>query len=119
MNVHALQYSIHWEDKRANYSHVRALLEELRPQPGDLVVLPELSCIGFTMRREGLAEHPDGETTTFLAGLAREHEIYLVGGASWWGEAGLGRNMALVFERICQSAAGQLTDTQEQLLLLG
>jgi len=98
MNVHALQYSIHWEDKLANFSHLRALLEQLRPQPGDLVVLPELSCIGFTMRREGLAEEPKGETSQFFAGLAREYGVFLVGGASWWGDQQLGRNMALTFD---------------------
>ena len=98
MNVHALQYSIHWEDKPANFSHVRTLLEQLRPQPGDLVVLPELSCIGFTMRREGLAEESNGETAQFFAHQAREYGIYLIGGASWWGEGGLGRNMALTFD---------------------
>ncbi|MBX3169055.1 MAG: carbon-nitrogen family hydrolase [Candidatus Eremiobacteraeota bacterium] len=98
MNLHALQYNIHWEDKPANFSHLRALLGQLRPQPGDLVVLPELSCIGFTMRREGLAEQPQGETTEFFAGLAREYGVFFVGGASWWGERELGRNMALVFD---------------------
>lgn len=98
MNVHALQYSIHWEDKLANFGHIRALLEQLRPQPGDLVVLPELSCIGFTMRRDGLAEEPKGETQQFFAGLAREYGVFLVGGASWWGEGERGRNMALVLD---------------------
>lgn len=97
MNVHALQYNIEWEDKSANYSEIQALLQQLRPQPGDLVVLPELSCTGFTMRRKGLAEEPEGETSQFFARLAREHGIYLVGGLSWWGQAGLGRNMALCF----------------------
>lgn len=97
MIVHALQYSIYWEDKPANFRHLRALLEQLRPQPGDLVVLPELSCLGFTMRREGLAEGPGGDTAQIFSGLAREHGVFLVGGASWWGENGLGRNMALTF----------------------
>lgn len=97
MNVHALQYSIHWEDKAANFSHIRALLEQLRPQPGDLVVLPELSCVGFTMRRDGLAETIDGETRQFFAGLALQYGVFFVGGASWWGESERGLNMALTF----------------------
>lgn len=96
MNVYALQYSIAWEDKAQNQALLREQLDLVRPQPGSLVVLPELSCIGFTMRRPGIAENEGEETQRFYAEMARQYQIYLIGGASWWGDQGLGRNMALV-----------------------
>ena len=101
--VYALQYSIFWEDKPKNQQLLREELDRLRPQPGSLVVLPELSCTGFTMSRQGIAEDPGGETQTFYSELALAHQVYLIGGASWWGdsqevavEPRLGRNMALI-----------------------
>ena len=98
VKVYGLQYAIAWEDKAHNRALLTRQLEEIQPQPGSLVVLPELSCIGFTMRREGIAEGPEGESQQGYAELARRHQVYLVGGASWWGEGGLGKNMALAFD---------------------
>jgi predicted amidohydrolase len=96
MNVYALQYSIAWEDKAQNQAVVRQQLEHDPPPAGSLVVLPELSCTGFTMRRDGIAENEGELTQRFYADLARQYRVYLIGGASWWGDQGLGRNMALV-----------------------
>lgn len=96
MTVYALQYDIAWENKEANQAYLEAELQRLKPEPESLVVLPELSCTGFSMRREGLAEEPGGPTQLFYQSLAQRHGIYLVGGVTWWGSAGLGRNQALV-----------------------
>lgn len=96
MKVYGLQYATIWEDKPANERQVEELLDQVSPDPGSLVVLPELSLVGFTMRRDQLSESPGGPTEQFYSRLSRKHGITLVGGASWWGKDGLGRNMALV-----------------------
>jgi len=96
MKVYALQYDIAWEDKAANQALIESELRKFQPEPESLVVLPELSCLGFSMRREGLAEESGGPTQLFYQRLAREYGVYLVGGVTWWGSSGLGRNMALV-----------------------
>lgn len=98
MKIYALQYAIAWEDKERNQQQIEAQLEQIKPEACALVVLPELSCIGFTMRREGLAEDPGQATQEFYARLARKFSVTLIGGCSWWGPQGLGRNMALVLE---------------------
>lgn len=96
MKVYALQYAIHWEDKAANQRLLEEEFARLQPQPGSLVALPEMSCLGFTMRREGLAEDLEGPTRTFFAQLARQYQITLIAGLSGWGPQGKGRNLALV-----------------------
>ncbi len=98
MKIYALQYPIVWEDKNANQDQIEAQLDRVKPEAGALVVLPEFSCIGFTMRREGLAEEPGEATQEFYARLARKYGVTLIGGCSWWGPQGLGRNMALVLD---------------------
>jgi omega-amidase len=96
VKVYGLQYATVWEDKAANQQQIREMLHEAAPEPGSLVVLPELSLVGFTMRRDEVSESADGATRHFYAELSRQHKVTLVGGASWWGADGLGRNMALV-----------------------
>lgn len=96
MKLIGLQYDTVWEDREANERQIEGMLEEAAPDPGSLVVLPELSLVGFTMRREGLAEESGGPSQQFFSRLATRYQVTVVGGASWRGERGLGRNMALV-----------------------
>jgi omega-amidase len=74
LNVLGLQLDIVWEDKSANHAKIRRLLSEARPQPGTLVVLPEMCLTGFTMADledtgESLAELSKG--IRLLAGMKR------------------------------------------------
>ncbi len=103
MNVLAIQLDIVWEDKSANFAKVRALLEKAQPEPGSLLVFPEMFATGFSMNATSIAESYGGETEQFLASLAREFRSYAVGGAAMRGKDGLARNKALVF-----SPAGDL-----------
>lgn len=96
LKVYAIQCEILWEEKAANRDRIQRLVEQANPEAGSLVVLPELTCVGFSMRRPGLAEEEGEETQQFYARLARQRGITLVGGCMWWGEEGRGRNMALV-----------------------
>jgi omega-amidase len=96
MKIYGLQLDIAWENKARNRERLGEWLKKLAPEPGSLVVLPELTCIGFSMRRDGLAEEPEQETQQFYAQLAQQYQITLVAGLSWWGEEGRGLNVALV-----------------------
>ena len=96
MKVYGLQFDIAWENKARNRERLLQWFEETQPEAGSWVALPELTCVGFSMRRDGLAEEPEQETEHFYSQLAQRHGITLVGGVSWWGEEGRGRNVALV-----------------------
>ncbi|MEN8151997.1 MAG: nitrilase-related carbon-nitrogen hydrolase, partial [Planctomycetota bacterium] len=75
MKVAGIQMDIAWEDPAANHEYVGRL------DIGDarLIVLPEMFATGFTMDAERAAESA-GETREFLAGLAKEAGVYVLGG---------------------------------------
>lgn len=70
MKAHLYQLDIAWEDKQANYHKVRSLTEQTAPGPGDLIVLPELFDVGFSLNTT--AAKDDGSTRAFLQSLADE-----------------------------------------------
>src|ERR1051325_8458391 len=80
MNVFAVQLDIAWEDKTANFRKVTALLEAAPPTPDSLVVLPEMFASGFSMNLAATRQGPEREDENFLAGLARQHRVFVVGG---------------------------------------
>jgi predicted amidohydrolase len=57
-----VQHDIAWEDRSATLARVDRLLEGV---DADLIVLPEMFAVGFTMSRD-VAESPDGPTTAWL-----------------------------------------------------
>lgn len=96
MQVYGLQYEIVWEDKRANHDMVRALVSEIEPEPGSLVVLPEMFDTGFSLNLEVTDDCRTRESERFLIDLAREYSIYMHGSRSTKAEDGWGRNWAVV-----------------------
>ena len=72
MNITLCSTDIVWEDKKANFSAIESLLENISPL-GDLVVLPEMYSTGFTMNTE-LAESMAGESVTFLQKCAEKYQ---------------------------------------------
>lgn len=71
MRAHLLQMNIAWEDRHENFRIVRRLLESATPEPGDLIVLPELFDSGFSLNT-ARTHDASGETLTFLQRLAAE-----------------------------------------------
>ncbi len=98
MQVLACQFNISWEDKAANYAHSCALVDGANPQPGSLLVLPEMFATGFSMHLEIIAETIDGPTQAFLSTLAAEHRCYVVAGVVTRHTDGRGRNEAVVID---------------------
>lgn len=97
MHVTAIQLDITWEDKPANFAKVRRMAALAAPPAGGLVVLPEMFATGFSMNVPGLAEPAGGPAQTFLADLARERGVHVIGGVATLGPDGRGRNEAVVY----------------------
>ncbi len=70
MKAHLVQLDIVWEDKAANRNRVKQLIEQTDLAVGDLIVLPELFDVGFTLNTS--IAHDDGTTLAFLQSLADE-----------------------------------------------
>jgi len=96
MQVVGCQLDIAWEDREANHARVRDMLAVSPPQAGGLVVLPEMFASVFSMDVAKIAEGEAAPTRQFLSDLAREYQVYLVGGVVTRGADGRGKNEAVV-----------------------
>ena len=96
-NLFAVQFDIAWEDRAENFRRVRQLLASTPPAPGSLVVLPEMFASGFSMNLNATRQTPAAEGESFLAELATEYRVFIVGGVVSRGSGEMGRNEAVVF----------------------
>ncbi len=96
MNVIGVQLDSVWEDKAANHAKLAAMLAADPSEPGSLVVLPEMWATGFGLNVAAITETPARETEAFMAGLAAQYGISLLGGVVTTGADGLGRNEAVL-----------------------
>jgi len=78
MRAHLLQLDLVWENPEANHRLVEKALEAATPEPGDLVVLPELFDTGFSLNTNKNADST-GQTLRFLLGLADKLGITIQG----------------------------------------
>ena len=79
MHAHLVQFDIAWEDPAKNFDRVRDLLADAPVSPGDLVVLPEMFAVGFSLNIER-TEQTSAETAAFLAVLAKDLGATVQGG---------------------------------------
>lgn len=93
-----LQMNIDWEDKSANHQRVEGMLAAQRPEPGTLVVLPEMFATGFSMRAAQIDDTESRETQVFLADLARKYQIWLHAGLVRQRADGRPTNQSLVYD---------------------
>ncbi len=96
MQLYGLQMEIDWEDTPGNLARVRQWLEREPPEPGSLVVLPEMFSTGFSMQVAAIAEPEHGPAATFLAEVARHYRVTIAGGIVRRNAEGKGLNQALV-----------------------
>ena len=96
MKVVCAQTDIVWEDKAANFAHVRALLDKAEMVPGSLIVLPEMFATGFSMNSKATVDN--GETCAFLVDLAKRHRSSVMGGLVERGRVKAGRNTLLAVD---------------------
>jgi predicted amidohydrolase len=99
MRVSFAQFDIVWEDRRANYERARLFAKEASVNGAQLLVLPEMFSTGFSMNPVVTAEKIDGETATFVRGLAKEHKLAILAGLVLEGDGGKGRNSSLIVDK--------------------
>jgi predicted amidohydrolase len=97
VRVHILQYDIIWEDKPLNHAIVRSMLERAKPEPHDLVVLPEMFDTGFSLRVHETNDD-NALTANFLRSIAAEYSITVQGAQTIRLENAKGLNRAIVFD---------------------
>jgi omega-amidase len=97
LNIACCQFDIVWEDKPANYRRVSELIRGAGLPAGSLVVLPEMFSTGFSMNLTEICEGTPARGEQFLASLAEELGIYILGGVASQTLEGRGRNEALAF----------------------
>lgn len=95
MRVAGIQLDIAWEDKKANFDRVRALVGAAKLPRGAFVLLPEMFATGFSLNVSRVAENPGGETEAFLASLAVDHGVTVCGGVVTRAADGRGLNQSV------------------------
>lgn len=97
MKIYCVQHDIAWEDRSANFRKVETLLDQTRPEPGSLVLLPEMFASGFSMNVTAIREGRERATERFLAATAKRLNLYLLGGIVTTKTNGRGSNQSVVF----------------------
>jgi predicted amidohydrolase len=94
LRVAIVQFDIAWENAAANVAAVSELLRASPPQPGGLIVLPEMFASGFSMNVEAAVDR-DGVAQRAAAGWARDYQSHVLAGIATPG--GRGRNRAFLY----------------------
>jgi len=96
MKLHLVQLDSVWENPRASFTQVERLLSANPPPAGALVVLPEMFATGFSLDLTKTCAGAALETEDFLAVMARQYSVTVLGGITRPGTGGKGRNEAVV-----------------------
>jgi predicted amidohydrolase len=96
MRISCCQPNIAWEDKQANFQKVRALLAKANLPAGGLFVLPEMFATGFSMNVQATQEGDGSMTEAFLAEIAAENGLCVVGGLAGTNADGRPANQLVV-----------------------
>ena len=78
--LYAFQLDLAWEDRPANLAAAAGRIADARPEPGSLIVLPEMFDVAYTMNAALATDEPAGETRAFLAETARRYASHVVAG---------------------------------------
>lgn len=80
MKIGLAQLNPVWEDKEKNKTKIGDLLKDVDLTSVDLLVFPELTLTGFTMRSRSFAETESGPSIDFFANLAISHKSHIIYG---------------------------------------
>lgn len=97
MKVLCCQPNIVWENKAANHAKIQAMLEQAAPPANALVVLPEMFATGFSMNVGAISDDASRETQNFLARMATDYRVFVLGGVVTTGPDNKGRNECVVY----------------------
>jgi len=78
MRIGLVQYSPVWEDKEANKKKILSLIKESKNV--ELLIFPEMTLTGFTMKSKEFGEGIQGESFRFFSSLAKEKKTNILAG---------------------------------------
>lgn len=96
MKIIGCQWDIAWEDREANFSQVRDLLEPV--ETADLIILPEMFSTGFSMNTAAILEKEGGEAECFVREVAVSKKCVALGGITTKGNGEKGQNELVAFD---------------------
>jgi omega-amidase len=79
MKIGLVQYNPVWENKEANREKLLLLFESLTEKV-DLVIFPEMTLTGFSMKSNLLAEKSDDESFIFFRKIAKKYSTQVMAG---------------------------------------
>jgi len=74
-----VQFAPVFENKKSSSDHLLQLLQKV-DQSVDMIIFPELTLTGFTMRSQKFAEDMQGESIQFFSSVARQHKAHIFAG---------------------------------------
>jgi omega-amidase len=78
MKIALVQYNPFWEDKQANKKKLKEMSNSI--SEAELIVFPEMSLTGFTMKSEEMAEGIQGDSFRYFSDLAKEKAAHVFAG---------------------------------------
>ena len=97
MKVYSIQADLQWEDKHANFTKIRTLLDNEKIQADSLIVLPETFATGFSMNLKVTTMNEPDQTESFLSALAKDKSCWVTGGLvepATDGQKGINRSLS-------------------------
>ncbi|NUN09031.1 MAG: hypothetical protein HUU54_07635 [Ignavibacteriaceae bacterium] len=79
MKAAILQYSPEWENKKANEDKIKSLMDSSF-SGADILIMPEMTLTGFSMRSSELAEGKDGKSVEFFRYIAEAYQTSVIAG---------------------------------------
>lgn len=79
MKISLYQFDPIWEDKKSNQQKITENLEKSNIDT-DVLVFPEMTLTGFTMRSKKYSEPIKGESVNFFRSIAKEKNIHIFAG---------------------------------------
>ena len=79
MKIGLVQYNIDWEDKNKNYEKINFLLSNYKSKV-DVLIFPEMTLTGFTMKASSFAETLLGESFKYYSGLSIDYNAHILAG---------------------------------------
>ncbi len=87
MIIALLELNIEWENKKKNINELKQIIDKLKDEHVDLLLLPEMSFTGFSMNVEKTKESSE-QTMTEVKKISKESDISIGFG---WVKAGAGQ----------------------------
>jgi len=96
VRIGVVQHDIVWEDRDATLAHIAPLVADAVAQGAQMVVLPEMFAVGFSMDTGLVAEGAGGPTESWLCSEASAHDVWIGGSVPVRIEGGEVRNRFLM-----------------------